>query len=77
MNIEQDLSFNKHISAKMNKVNSIAGLISRSFEYIDKDNFETVIHCSGAAPLGVCSSHVESTPEEAHKGYRKCAEEGI
>ena len=40
VNIEQDLSFNKHISAKMNKANSIAGLIRRSFEYMDKYSFK-------------------------------------
>ena len=42
VNIEQDLSFNKHISAKINKANSIAGLIRRSFEYMDKDSFKLV-----------------------------------
>ena len=40
VNIEQDLSFNKHISAKINKANSIARLIRRSFEYMDKDSFK-------------------------------------
>ena len=38
--IEQDLSFDKHISVKVNKANSIAGLIRRSFEYIDCDSFK-------------------------------------
>ena len=40
--IEQDLSFDKHISVKVNKANSIAGLIRRSFEYIDCDSFKLV-----------------------------------
>ena len=39
VNIEQDLNINKHISAKINKTNSIAGLIRQSFEYMDKDSF--------------------------------------
>ena len=38
--IEKDLSFDKHISGKVNKANSIAGLIRRSFEYIDCDSFK-------------------------------------
>ena len=40
VNIEQDLSFNKHMSVKMNKANLITGLICRSFEYMDKDSFK-------------------------------------
>ena len=38
--IEQDLSFDKHISVKVNKAKSIAGLIRRSFEYVDCDRFK-------------------------------------
>ena len=37
--IEQDLSFDMHISVKVNKANHIAGLC-RSFEYIDCDSFK-------------------------------------
>ena len=38
--IEQDLSYDKQISVKVNKANFIAGLICRSFEYIDCDSFK-------------------------------------
>ena len=72
VDIEQDLSFNKHMSVKMNKANLIAGLIRRSFEYMDKDSFKLLF-------IPLVQAHLEyaqatSTPAEAHKSYRKCTE---
>ena len=34
--IDSNLTFDKHISAKISKANSIIGLMNRSFEYKDK-----------------------------------------
>ena len=36
---DRDLKFSKHISLKVNKANSILGLISRTFEFIDNYTF--------------------------------------
>lgn len=36
---EKDLKFSKHISTKINKANSILGLINRSFEFLDEYTF--------------------------------------
>ena len=38
--IDTNLNFDKHISSKINKANSIAGLIRRSFEYLDAPMFK-------------------------------------
>ena len=36
---QDDLKFNKHVSFKVQKANSILGLISRSFEYISRESY--------------------------------------
>ena len=38
--IDNKLSFDLHIAEKVNKANSVAGAIRRSFEYLDKDTFK-------------------------------------
>ena len=38
--IDNKLSFDLHIAEKVNKANSVAGAIRRSFEYLDKDSFK-------------------------------------
>ena len=38
--IDTNLNFDKHISSKINKANSIAGLIRRSFVYLDAPMFK-------------------------------------
>jgi hypothetical protein len=38
--IESTLSFDSHIASKISKANSLAGLIRRSFEYLNKDIFK-------------------------------------
>ena len=35
--IDQDLSFEPHLISKINKANSVIGLIRRSFMHLDKD----------------------------------------
>ena len=37
--IDNKFSFEKHISDKVNKTNSIVGLIRRTFEYLDMKTF--------------------------------------
>ena len=36
---QDDLKFNKHISTKVQKANSMLGLIIRSFDYLDKNSY--------------------------------------
>ena len=36
---QDDLKFNKHISTKVQKANSMQGLIIRSFDYLDKNSY--------------------------------------
>jgi len=38
--IDEKLSFERHMSEKINKANSVLGAIRRSFEYLDKDTFK-------------------------------------
>ena len=38
--IDNKLSFDMHITEKVNKANSVVGAIRRSFEYLDKDTFK-------------------------------------
>ena len=38
--VDSKLSFDKHISAKVKKANSLVGLIRRSFVYLDKVMFK-------------------------------------
>jgi hypothetical protein len=38
--IDEKISFNKHISEKVNKANSIMGLIRRNMEYMDNNSFK-------------------------------------
>ena len=40
--IDQDLSFEPHLISKINKANSVIGLIRRSFMHLDKDMFLTL-----------------------------------
>ena len=40
--IDQDLSFEPHMIAKINKANSVIGLIRRSFMHLDKEMFLTL-----------------------------------
>lgn len=40
--LDSKLSFDKHINEKVNKANSIVGVIRRTFEYIDKSVFKTL-----------------------------------
>ncbi len=37
--VDEALSFQKHINEKVNKANSIMGLIRRSYDYLDEENF--------------------------------------
>lgn len=39
VNIDENLTFEEHISEKVNKANSIMGLIRRTFIHLDKSNF--------------------------------------
>ena len=39
VHIDDELSFNRHISEKIKKANSMAGIIRRSFKYLDKETF--------------------------------------
>ena len=36
---QDDLKFNKHIFTKVQKANSMLGLIIRSFDYLDKNSY--------------------------------------
>ena len=36
---QDDLKFNKHTSSKVQKANSLLGLIIRSFDYLDRDSY--------------------------------------
>ena len=55
--IDSKLSFDQHITAKVKKGNSMAGLIRRSFEYMDKTMFKQLFtsmvrpHLEYAAPV--------------------------
>lgn len=40
--IDDKLTFEKHITQKVNKANSIVGVIRRTFEYIDNKIFKTL-----------------------------------
>ena len=42
MTIDDKLSFDKHMSEKINKANSVMGLIRRTMEYMDNDLFKTL-----------------------------------
>jgi hypothetical protein len=45
--IDNKLSFDKHIREKVNKANSIIGVIRHTFEYLDLKAFRIVLHLSG------------------------------
>ena len=54
---ESNLSFAEHIASKVKKATSVAGLIRRSFTYLDKDMFRTLFttivrpHLENGAPI--------------------------
>ena len=58
--IDNKLSFDLHIAENVNKANSVAGAIRRSFEYLDKDTFKKTVYCLGKTPLGICQCCMES-----------------
>ena len=39
VNVDQDLTFDTHIETKVNKANSIIGIIRRPFTYLDEEMF--------------------------------------
>ena len=46
---DSDISFDAHIASKINKANSISGLIRRSFTYLDCDSFKK-LYCALVRP---------------------------
>ena len=49
---QDDLKFNKHISTKVQKANSMLGLIIRSFDYLDKNSYIR-LYKAMIPPIGV------------------------
>ena len=52
--IDNKLSFDLHITEKVNKANSVVGAIRRSFEYLDKDTFKKLYR-----PTALVRPHLE------------------
>ena len=75
--IEQDLSFDKHISVKVNKANFIAGLIPRSFEYIDCDSFKLLFTALVRPHLEYAQATWSPFLKKTHPGHRECTKTGI
>ena len=82
--IDSDLSFEAHISSKVNKANSIMGLIRRSFTHLDKSNFSKLfkalvrphLEYANAAwhPITVkCKGMIENVQRRATKFLPCCS----
>ena len=61
--IDDKLSFEKHIIEKVNKANSILGIMSRSFEYLDQRTFKMMY-------VGLIRPHIEYA-SSVWKPYKK------
>ncbi|MCL4133242.1 UNVERIFIED_CONTAM: hypothetical protein GTU68_050983 [Idotea baltica] len=52
--IDEKLKFDIHINGKVNKANSILGIITRTFSNMEKRNYAAIVYKSSEAPSGVC-----------------------
>ena len=56
--IDNKLTFNQHISEKINKANSIMGVLRRTMEYMD---CTTIIYSVSKATFRICQPSMVST----------------
>ena len=77
--IDTNLNFDKHISSKINKANSIAGLIRRSFEYLDAPMFKMLFTALVRPHLEYAQSvwspylkkHIEAIEKVQRRAFKK------
>ena len=66
--VDSELRFHDHISCKINKANSMVGLIRRSFSYLDPSIFKTLFTTFVRPHL----EYVVAFSTQMHKHVRKC-----
>ena len=66
--IDNKLTFNQHISEKINKANSIMGVLRRTMEYMDCTTFKlyTGIYSLSKATLRICQPSMVSISSETY-----------
>ena len=73
VHIDSELKFEEHIAYKVNKVNALVGLISRSFSYLDGELFRKLFTCD---PTWNIHSGLASTSAKAQTDDRERADKG-
>ena len=58
--------FDRYMSEKKNKANSVLGAIRRSFEYLDKDTLKKIVHHPCSHTFGICPCSLEPTQETGY-----------
>ena len=66
---DSDLSFSEHMANKINKANSISGLIRRSFTFLDCDTFKK-LYCAFVRPHLEYGHRIWSPPPSSDERYR-------
>ena len=64
--IDNKLSFDKHIIEKVNKANSIIGVIRRTFEYLDLKTFRMLCQLSKTSSR-ICEPSLEPISQKTHR----------
>ena len=71
--IDNKLTFNQHISEKINKANSIMGVLRRTMKYMDCTTFKLLIYSFSKATFRICQPSMVSIYIEAIENVQRRA----